>query len=95
MARAESRVVLFGDLQVTLFEFAKAGDVFPLHTHTDPRNNHISIMARGSVKVDGHPDHAGKVLSTGDVVDWPLNKEHGFTALEDNARLVNIPKLKP
>lgn len=90
--RPDVRTVILGDLQVAIFDFAKAGDVFPVHTHADERNNHISIVARGEIVCQGAPGIEGRVLKPGEVVDWPLAQAHGFTAVVANTRLVNIQK---
>ena len=77
----------------TVYDMEFIGDELPLHVHTkETKNNHISIVARGSYRVEGHESYAGKILMTGDVADWPINMPHAFVALEDNSRLVNIVK---
>jgi quercetin dioxygenase-like cupin family protein len=90
---AKTKTVRIGDLQLSIFDFEKKGDLFPVHKHTLPDNNHISIVARGEIEVLGNPDFKGRILQTGAIVDWPLNKEHGFQANVDNTRLINIPRL--
>ena len=79
----------FGSLNGTIYDYPKAGDVLPMHTH-DETNNHISVVAKGSFKAHGNGWE--KVLVCGNVIDWPANQPHEFIALEDNSRLVNIVK---
>ena len=93
MANATTKTLIFGDLQVSFFDFAKAGDDFPVHVHTDAATSHISILARGSIVCQGAAGIAGRVLNPGDVVDWPLHQEHGFTATADATRLINVRKV--
>jgi quercetin dioxygenase-like cupin family protein len=76
----------------TIYDFPEAGDELPIHIHAHPGENHITIVARGCFRIEGHPDHAGRILTAGDVADWPLGVAHGFVALEPNSRLVNVRK---
>ena len=76
----------------TIYDFPQAGDELPVHVHSSVDQNHITIVARGSVRVEGHPDHAGRILTAGDIADWPVGIAHGFVAMDDGARIVNIRK---
>jgi hypothetical protein len=81
----------FGSVTGIVYEFEQAGDVLPVHVHTEDKN-HISIIARGSFRCIGDPEIAGQVLPLGAVVDWPAHQEHGFIALENESRMVQISK---
>lgn len=92
MAQADTKSFQIGDLRVTVFDFKEIGDFWPIHIHTEESmNNHISIV-KGRILCHGHPEFEGKILENGQLVDWPVNKDHGFEALEPNSRLVNIVK---
>ena len=79
----------FGKLSGTVFDFECAGDVLPMHQHTE-NDVHITIVARGSFKI--HGNEWEKIVKAGDVIDWRPNDPHEFLALEDNSRAVNIIK---
>jgi quercetin dioxygenase-like cupin family protein len=78
-----------GKLSGTVYTFEKAGDVLPMHTHTED-DAHITIVARGKIKAHGNEWQAE--YSAGAVIDFPSNQSHEFIALEDNSRVVNIQK---
>ena len=78
-----------GKLLGTVYTFEQAGDLLPMHTHTDG-NAHITIVARGKVKAHGNEWEAE--YSTGAVIDFPVDQSHEFIALEDDSRIVNINK---
>jgi len=78
-----------GRLSGTVYTFEKAGDVLAMHTH-DEESVHITIVARGKIKVSGNGWEMEK--SAGAVIDFPPNQAHEFVALEDNSRIVNIQK---
>jgi quercetin dioxygenase-like cupin family protein len=78
-----------------IFTLEKSGDVFPVHSHTEA-DNHITIVAHGSVRVMGA--HEGVILEAkpgGTIIDWVAGEPHGFVALTDGATLVNIVKSRP
>jgi len=78
-----------GRLSGAVYTFEKAGDVLAMHTH-DEESVHITIVARGKIKVSGNGWEMEK--SAGAVIDFPPNQAHEFVALEDNSRIVNIQK---
>jgi len=78
-----------GDLRGAIFEFEKAGDIVPKHTH-DETNAHITIVARGSIKAYSHDWEV--VVEAGKCLNFPPNQPHEFMALEDNTRIFNIIK---
>ena len=84
-----SKPLLAGKLTGTVYTFEKAGDMLPMHTHQEG-NAHITIVARGKVKVHGNEWAAD--YSAGAVIDFPSDQSHEFIALEDNSRIVNIQK---
>lgn len=80
-----------GDLRGTVYFFERAGDELPVHVHEEAAN-HISIISIGSFRCRGNPAIEGRVLEQGTVVDWPANQPHGFVALSDGAKMVQISK---
>jgi len=78
-----------GRLAGAVYTFPKAGDVLPMHTHTEG-DAHITIVARGKIKARGNGWETE--YSAGAVIDFPANQSHEFVALEDNSRIVNIIK---
>ena len=78
-----------GRLTGTVYTFEKAGDILPMHTHTNG-DAHITIVARGRVKA--HGNEWEDEYSAGAVIDFPTDQSHEFIALEDNSRIVNIIK---
>jgi quercetin dioxygenase-like cupin family protein len=84
-----NRPLALGKLTGTIYDFENAGDELERHTHGEA-DVHISIVARGSVKIFG--DGWETLANTGAVLDWEPGVYHGFVALEPNTRLVNIVK---
>jgi quercetin dioxygenase-like cupin family protein len=80
-----------GDLRGTIYDFAHAGDILPMHRH-GPDDVHISVIARGRFRCRGSFPQREVELAEGAFVDWDAGVEHEFVALTDNARLVNIIK---
>ena len=87
MLRAKQ--LALGNLSGTIYDFEDVGDKLQRHIHT-PENNHISIVARGSIRTSGNGWE--KICTAGDVIDWRPNDPHEFTALQPNTRVVNIVK---
>jgi len=83
--------LLLGSLKGAVYDFEYVGDELSLHTH-DEHDVHISIVARGSVKVFGPDNSWEQAYSAGSVLDWEPGQYHGFISLEPNSRLVNIIK---
>lgn len=81
--------IAYGKLIGVIYDFDRVGDELQRHTHT-PSDVHISIVARGSFKMFG--DGWEQIVSAGAVIDWDPGVYHGFVAVEDNSRLVNIVK---
>ena len=86
-----SRPLAIGKLTGTIYDFEHVGDELPLHVHSE-HDIHISIVARGSVRIFGPDGSWETVANTGAVLDWEVGQWHGFIALEPNTRLVNIVK---
>lgn len=84
-----SKPLTIGRLLGVIYDFEEIGDELPLHVH-DSESIHISILARGRLKVFGHGWE--QEVDTGAVLDWQVGQWHGFIALEPNTRLVNIHK---
>jgi quercetin dioxygenase-like cupin family protein len=82
----------YGKLKGTVYDFENEGDELELHVH-DENDVHISIVAKGSVKIFGPEDEWEPFEAyAGSVLDWEPGQWHGFIALEPNTRLVNIIK---
>lgn len=78
-----------GDLQGSMYDFEKVGDVLPKHIHNET-NVHITIVARGKIKVYSHDWE--QVGIAGQLMDFRPNEPHEIMALEDNTRIFNIIK---
>ena len=78
-----------GDLKITMYTFEVSGDELPKHVH-DRQTVHITIVARGRVKVFSHDWEIE--ASAGQLLDFNEGQPHGFIALEDNSRIFNIVK---
>lgn len=94
MALIAIPIVIEGKTWGNAFKFEYKGDIFPVHTHTD-NDNHITVLAFGSVECTGRPEIEGLILKAkpgGTIIDWLVGKPHGFKALTDGATLVNILK---
>jgi quercetin dioxygenase-like cupin family protein len=76
-----------GELRGVIYDFEAAGDVLAKHVHTED-TNHITVVARGKIKVGSHDWELEAVA--GQVLIFRPNEPHEFTALEDNTRIVNI-----
>ncbi len=80
-----------GALKGTVFTYENKGDDLPIHKHTE-EDNHITIIMNGSFKCIGNHLIEGRILKTGSVIDWPAGEPHGFVALEDDSRMLQITK---
>ena len=78
-----------GDLVGAIMDFEKVGDALGKHNH-DENSIHITIVARGSIKVFSHDWE--KTVAAGQIIDFRPYEPHEFVALEDNTRVVNIVK---
>ena len=84
-----SKPLQTGDLNGTIFDFEKAGDVLPSHIH-DETNVHITIVCTGKIKAYSHDWNIE--ATAGKVVDFRVGEPHEIMALEDNTRIINIVK---
>jgi quercetin dioxygenase-like cupin family protein len=78
-----------GDLHGSMYDFEKAGDILPKHNHNE-NSVHITIVARGKVKVYSH-DWSMEAVA-GQLLDFRPNEPHELMALEDGTRIFNIVK---
>ena len=78
-----------GDLKGTIFDFEKAGDMLPSHTHTED-NIHITIVCRGSIKA--YSTGWETTSNAGSILDFKVGEPHEIIALENNTRIINIVK---
>lgn len=96
MALLNRPMVVDGETWGAIYTLEHIGDIFPVHVHT-PADNHITILAHGSIQCVGHPRHEGVILEArpgGTIVNWRAGEPHGFVALTDGATLVNIRKVR-
>ena len=86
---AIARDLAIGELGGSIFDFPKAGMIVPMHKH-DQAGVHITICARGSVRVRGEAWEL--VLKPGEICDSEVGQYHSFEALEDDSRIISIRK---
>lgn len=79
----------YGDLNGTMYDFEKSGDILPKHVHTT-NDVHITIVARGKIKAYSHDWEIEAVA--GQLLDFRPHEPHELMALEDNTRIFNIMK---
>ena len=72
-----------------MYDMEKVGDTLLKHNHTED-TVHITIVARGKLKVYSH-DWEIEVVA-GQLLDFRANEPHEFMAMEDNTRFFNIVK---
>jgi quercetin dioxygenase-like cupin family protein len=77
-----------GKLRGTIYTYPNVGDALPTHVHP-PEANHITIIMNGQFRCMG-PGIEGDILTVGQVIIWPANIPHGFEALEENSRMLQI-----
>lgn len=80
---------VLGDLRGTMFTFEKAGESLEKHIH-DETTIHVTIVARGSVRVCSHDWE--RIAVAGQLVDFRIGEPHEIVALEDGTRVFNILK---
>lgn len=85
----QAKPFTLGKLTGTIYDFSEAGDVLPMHTHTE-EDVHITVVARGSLRAHGNGWE--RMVSAGDVLDWRPHDPHEFVAIEKGVRIVNIVK---
>ena len=84
-----NRLENVGDLRGSIYDFEKAGDILPKHSHTED-SIHITIVARGRIKAYSHDwEQEG---TAGQIFNFRPEEPHELMALEDNTRIVNIQK---
>jgi len=78
-----------GDLQGSMYDFEKSGDILEKHTHTED-SVHITIIAKGKIKAYSH-DWSIEATA-GQLLNFRAGEPHELMALEDNTRIFNIVK---
>lgn len=78
-----------GDLNGLMYDFEKAGEVIPMHTHSED-DSHITIVARGKLKA--YSDSWSQEAIAGQLINFKAGQPHELMALEDNTRIFNINK---
>jgi quercetin dioxygenase-like cupin family protein len=89
MAAPAVKMLNVGTLAISVFDFAAAGDVLPMHVH-DVATAHITLILRGAVRVTTNGTAA--IFGAGDILDTHAGQPHEFEALEPNTRITNIVK---
>ena len=84
-----SKNMSIGKVSLVIYDFEKVGDTLPIHVHGDD-NNHFTVVAKGKLRAFGNGWE--QIIEAGNVVDFEANDPHGFEALEDNSRIVNVVK---
>jgi quercetin dioxygenase-like cupin family protein len=79
----------FAKLTITIYDFENKGDELAMHSHKESAT-HISTCCKGSVLVV--TDEWSKTLLSGDIIEFFAEQNHSIVALENNSRIVNIPK---
>lgn len=79
-----------GELRGNMYDFEKAGEVVPMHTHDD-HSAHITIVAKGKLKA--YSDTWSQEATAGQLINFKSGQPHELMALEDNTRIYNINKL--
>ncbi len=78
-----------GDLRGVMYTFEKSGEVLEKHIH-DESNVHITIVARGKVRIQSHDWN--RLAVAGQLVDLRAGEPHEIVAVEDGTRIFNIIK---
>lgn len=78
-----------GDIQGSMYDFEKYGDILEKHTHTED-SVHITIVAKGKLKAYSH-DWSIEATA-GQLLNFRAGEPHELMALEDNTRIFNIIK---
>jgi quercetin dioxygenase-like cupin family protein len=84
----KDRVITFGDLHTTIYDFEFKGDTLPEHRH-ERGQTHITICAKGEVEVIT-PEWT-KTIKEGNIIEFYPYQMHSIVALTDDCRIVNIP----
>jgi len=84
-----NQLIGLGDLNGTIYDFEKSGDILPNHVH-DESNVHITIVCSGKLKA--YADNWEKEAVAGQILDFQVGEPHELMALEDNTRIINILK---
>jgi mannose-6-phosphate isomerase-like protein (cupin superfamily) len=91
-----SAPLVAGDLRGAIYTFQVAGDVLPVHVH-GPFDAHITIVARGRVRVENGVTKDGSFLieetidlGAGRCIDTEPGVYHQFIATTDDTRIFNI-----
>src|SRR5262245_27744425 len=77
-----------GSLLGAIYTYQK-DDALPNHVH-DENNNHVTFILHGAFRCTGNPAIEGKILKRGDFIKWPVGQVHGFIALMDNSRMLQL-----
>ena len=86
-----SKRFTIGNLNIGLYDFESIGDKLGSHIHEED-TSHITIVARGKVKVSG--EGWSNIWNVGTLADTKPHVAHEFEALENNTRIINIVKVQ-
>lgn len=92
MAAPTLKLLTPGTLQVSVYDFAAAGDILPMHVH-DAATAHIIIVLRGAIIV--RTPSKSETFGSGDILDTQPGEPHEFEAVEPRTRIANIVKGVP
>lgn len=84
----KDRVITFGELTTTIYDFEFKGDILPEHKHARGQT-HITICAKGEVEVIT-PEWT-KTIKEGNIIQFYPDQIHSIVALTNSCRIVNIP----
>lgn len=95
MSSPNIKSIKLGDLSFGIFDFVAAGDVLPMHVHTEGTEHTIFVL-RGRIRL--RVEENGAVVETehdsGAVIDTFPGFPHEIEALRDNTRTVHVPKYR-
>jgi quercetin dioxygenase-like cupin family protein len=77
-----------GDLRGGRYDFDHVGDEIPLHVHQTEVDNHVTIVARGRIKVYNH--HRSDEYEAPTMIAHKVGTPHAIMALTDGACIFNI-----
>lgn len=87
MSIPQATVFNYDKDEFTLYNFAKALDVIPMHTHD---YSHLTVVVSGRIKAtDGSKSSE---FGPANVINFASGKPHEIIALEDNTVILNIFK---
>lgn len=87
MAIPKATVFSYDGDEFTLYNFSKASDAIPMHTHD---YSHLTVVIAGKISATNGEKSAE--FGPASVVNFSSGKPHEITAVEDNTVILNIFK---